>query len=688
MTRTFTRQGLGIHPAWLLLPLPALVGLQLNESVTGGLLFRLFLTLALAVGLLVVGIRRPSGRGLRLLKELRAQMTLALVTLLIPGLLATWPDQDLTGPILFFHFAGCVFLGAAAFGNEFDQRTLSSLLTQPVSRSTLFREKVGTAAVLCVISTFQAWMILVGDSRNYSFDRDELELLLAVPVLAIASGPLFSLLSRSTLAGAVFSVAVPMLVGLSGMALLEAAYRWLPLGVAFEEVSSRWFTAGAIIYLTITAVSGWRKFQTLEVRDGGAGGRSNTGLHPLSRPFDQLLAAVLPGRNAWASLVRKELRLHVVPWLLSGILVGLWILCLILRRITPEGTLHDGLNDITVISGFAGMLGFLAAVCAGAACVAEERELGTLEWQITQPASMALQWWIKVVVATGMALVTGFVLPTVLVWIGFGTERFTGHFGPLDLLPTTLAVLVGGLGFIASLYASSLSRNTMTAVANTAAVVAGIAGLIALTIYAAGSSLGNAMTARSELWRNTRVNSPAWAPTPDEITQLSIGLLVVAAVILGSLMLWLGGRNFRRGRPTLTTLRSQALGLAAAVILLVVPSFGLFGQLLLLRNQADIAQGQRQLQDYALGLLVQVSRGGTVPERIAATFRVPAAPPQVFLESLIQLEGFEGLSSFSTRLRLATNPPPAKTPTTNAPGPVRMDPTMMRRYGLLPPTNR
>lgn len=139
----------------------------------------------------------------------------------------------------------------------------------------------------------------------------------------------------------------------------------------------------------------------------------------------------------------------------------------------------------------------------------------------------------------------------------------------------------------------------------------------------------------------------------------------------------------------MATLRGQALGLAVAVVLLVGPAlFGLFGQLLLLRNQADIAQGQRQLQDYALGLLVQVSRGGTVPERIAATFRVPAAPPQVFLESLIQLEGFEGLSSFSTRLRLATNPPPAKTPTTNAPGPVRMDPTMMRRYGLLPPTNR
>jgi hypothetical protein len=228
----------------------------------------------------------------------------------------------------------------------------------------------------------------------------------------------------------------------------------------------------------------------------------------------------------------------------------------------------------------------------------------------------------------------------------------------------------------------------MTAAANTAAVVAGIGGLIALTIYAVGSSLGNAMTARSELWRNARVNAPSWAPTQEQVSQISIVLLLVATVTLGVLLLWLGGRNFRRGCPSLATLRGQALGLAIAVVLLVGPTFGLFGQLLLLRYQADIAQIQRQLQDNALSLLVQVSQGGPVPERIAATFRVPSSPPHVFLESLIQSEGIEGLTSFSTRLRLATNPPPAKIPTTNSSSPVRMDPVMMRRYGLLPPTNR
>lgn len=678
MTRTFSRQGLGIHPAWLLLPLPTVVGLQLAESLTDGLLFRAGLTVALALGLLAAGLSRPTGRGLRLLKELRAQMPLALVTLLVPGLLAAWPDQDLSGPILFFHAAGCVFLGAAAFGNEFDQRTVSSLLTQPISRATLFREKIGTAAVLCAISALQAWTILAGTPRNSSLGGEDLVLVLAVPVLALLSGPLYSLLSRSTLAGAVFSVAVPLLLGLCGMAIMEAASRWLPRGTAVEKVYSGSLPAGASIYLLITAVAGWRTFWVLEVQDGGAGGRSNTGLHPLSQPFDRFLEALLPRGRAWASLVRKELRLHVVPRLLSGILMGLWIVWLVLRQITPQGTLHDGLNDISVISVFAGMLGFLGAVCAGAASVAEERELGTLEWQLTQPASMSLQWWIKIAVATFMALFTGLVLPTVLVWIGFGTERFTGHFGPLDFLPTTIVALVAGLGFIASLYASSLSRNTMTAVANTAAVVVGVAGVIAPTIYGVGSSLFGVMTARSELWRNTRVNAPAWAPTQAQVYDVAIGLLFLTATAIGYLLLSYGNTNFRQGRTSIAAIRGQALHLAAAVVLLVGPSICLLGQFQLLRRQDETAQIQRQLQEDAMNLLVHVSKGGPVPEQIAASFRVPAAPPHAFLESLIQSEGIEGLSSFSTRLRLATNPPPVRIPTTNSTGPVRMDPTMMQ----------
>src|SRR5215475_8412180 len=62
-------------------------------------------------------------------------------------------------PFACFVFAlGSVILAASAFGNEVSQRTISTLLSQPVPRGLVWREKTGVAA--CAVATALAVMLV------------------------------------------------------------------------------------------------------------------------------------------------------------------------------------------------------------------------------------------------------------------------------------------------------------------------------------------------------------------------------------------------------------------------------------------------------------------------------------------------------------------------------------------------
>ena len=116
------------------------------------------------------------------------------------------------------HALACLWICANAFGSEFEHRTLGQWLVQPRSRGDLYREKLGvaggiagTAAVIFFLTTGQ------------SMGHDLLELALifgSLLILGLASAPFFTLVSRSTLAGFVFTLAVGMALYLILQALL------------------------------------------------------------------------------------------------------------------------------------------------------------------------------------------------------------------------------------------------------------------------------------------------------------------------------------------------------------------------------------------------------------------------------------------------------------------------------------
>ncbi len=670
------------HPAWLLLPVPPLVALGINWFNDNYTEFVAFALRAILLGVFValvvgLGFGRANGRRLRPSKELRQQLPGTLLALLLPGMFGWYADGDSVPWAVGSYGLGCLLIGASTFGSEFDQRTLGNLLTQPLSRSRIFLEKMGVAATLILLASLNLLLTLVV-TDGFRFElQDFLEVSL-VGLFALCSGPLFSLLSRSTLAGMVFTFVVPPFLFGFAMAGIDLAYRGLHPGEKLSPGAGSWLLGvGIPAYFLTTLILGWRTFATLQLRDGGAGGRSATALHPLSRPLDRLLAAVLPRRHALAQLVRKELRLHVVPWLVASLTVGLWALGLSIRWSAPDSEAARIFNDVSTLSVFAGLLGSLGFIIAGTAAVAEERELGTLETQLSQPIPLTRQWIVKAGVAASLAIALGALLPASLIWLSFDGAKLQATFGALSGIAAIAYGTVFALLLALSLYASSVARNTMMATATAVFIGGGLACLIAGVGMAGGAWLNSVMERHVEQWP-PNVNVPAWAPSAAALEQLAVASLAVVGGLVAVAFLILGGRNSRRLVVPGATLARQLLGVGLALTLMLGLGAVVFSQLALLRAQANQAGHYLQQRAAAIEDVARELRLGRLTEELAAQIGVATnATAEAVVEAVIAREGPLALGQIAVRFR------PAK-PVAGNPPAFPLDPLLARRYGLIP----
>lgn len=560
------------HAAWLLLLLPPLIGLLIPDEAGGlaqrlGQGLRLLMAGAFVGALLWLRSQRVSSPVLRLLKEVRQQLPGALIAFLGPGLVGWHPSPASTAIGVGCLMIGFLLMGASTFGAEFENRTIGSLLVQPVPRAELFAEKMGVALALGVIA-YLNFGVMALSNPAFHITPGETLVIAVYAAVPLCSGAWFSLISRSTLAGAVFSVAVPGVMTLllsTGLSLLE---RWTSLGVGGNPWFERCWLVAIALYIGGTPLLGWWTFSRLELRDGGAGGRSATSLHPLSRPLDWILSTLLPARSATALLIRKELRLHVLPWLMALVTIGLWLVWMAACALASAEN-REQLRDVSTVCVLAGILGTIGLIGAGAACVAEERELGTLDWQLTQPVPLGRQWWIKVGIACLLASLLSVALPAVLVLASFDTAALRKAFEDTDRLQIVSYAAAFSLMLVSSIHASSLTRSTMKA---TAATV-GISGLLAGSI-----AIGVAWTSIA-LEMRAAYTPPAWLGLGDDrlssetAVQFSLTLLGIAASGIWMAMLILAGRNFRSGIPSSRTLVRQ-LGLISIGSCLLVRLVG------------------------------------------------------------------------------------------------------------------
>ena len=203
------------HPAWLLIPLPPLLQLLYAASANGpgidpATLFHLLLGLLWIAPWIWWRSGSAPGWVIQGLKEIRGQMPAVLLATLGPSVGAWGSDTEVL--FMFTLFIGAILMAVGIFASEFESRTLSTWLGQPRSRSALYGRKLAVLALLFVFVALNALLAAIPHASDWSLRFSEVAVTGGSLLVVFASAPLLALLTRSTIAGATFTVAVPMML--------------------------------------------------------------------------------------------------------------------------------------------------------------------------------------------------------------------------------------------------------------------------------------------------------------------------------------------------------------------------------------------------------------------------------------------------------------------------------------------
>ncbi len=279
--------------------------------------------------------------------------------------------RDLAAPA---YVIAAMSIGALSFGHEYTSRTLPLLLVQPCRRERLLLLKL-TAAASLVLPV--AWSLHMSQPTLSPVVRTYVD---AAVLLAITLAPWVTMATRNAIAGAVFTMAIPGLLLVGGDMVASArfgpaaahALQHDPFRLAFLRLGSMGIAAVALV-LT------WRTFMRLEALDGPGPSYAPSWLAGLR---DDAETSTLQPRACL--LLKKELHLQQLTIAIAGSYIVARIMVALL--VTPD----EDVNSIIVV-----MTVFYAAVVAalaGATASAEERHLGTHEWQLLLPMPAWQQW--------------------------------------------------------------------------------------------------------------------------------------------------------------------------------------------------------------------------------------------------------------------------------------------------------
>jgi len=388
-------------------------------------------------------------------KETRALGPIWIASTAAVAAAPLWSAFQLDFVGLLAYIVGATALGAHAVGHEYAHRTIGALLAQPVRRTQILAVKLGVLAAMLIALTAAAsvgpYSPIVRFPANASLDS---RVLFLPTLLGLTLAPYLALVARSTLGGAVFAISVP------GMLLVASdllGLWWFGAGDPgaidrFKYIAFPWATVAACV---VAAIAIWRRFIRLEVAGDHAG-------HVALSISSQVRAAGhrVP-RNPYWLLVAKELHLQQMTFVIVGLYICGWAAGIASQRAveTAPAIPWRQLNPL-----YAALLSLLV----GSLASAEERQLGTLEWQALLPLAAWKQFAVKVAVICGLVLAAGIGLPILL-------AQFTPlpHLGGFARGAVWMMCVIA-LGIaIGSLYVSTLSSSAARAVATALPLLAG-----------------------------------------------------------------------------------------------------------------------------------------------------------------------------------------------------------------------
>ena len=330
-------------------------------------------------------------------------------------------------------FFGSATLGALSIGHEYQHRTMTWLLSQPARRAHFFLVKLGV--LVPMLLTIGAVAAVVGFPRvHLESQRLWFAWLPVLYVLCVA--PWLTMVFRSALAGAIFTLSLPGAALTVGQLLYVAAYqRVLP---EHAVITILW--RASIVLCAVGAVMSWRTFMRLEAIDGPA---SDLSLQWLRWPGTAAAGApaLMKGDPIWL-LIKKEFRLQQMSLVVGGLYVVGHLGAASLRPMFSHS--KDVFDALTVFYVL------LISLFIGSVASAEERQLGTLEWQTLLPVASSKQWAVKVGFVLSLALLLGLGLPLLTSFNPDITRRLWPQ-----LAFSVIAIAIAGL-YVSSACASGL----------------------------------------------------------------------------------------------------------------------------------------------------------------------------------------------------------------------------------------
>ena len=475
-----------------------------------------------------------------LTREFRALLPLWLACVLL-ALAPALTEHDLVRSAAGLAYVlGSFAIGAHAFGHEYAHRTLPQLLALPVSRYQTLFVKLVVAGVLVTLLGGAAALTVLGELDNGPATPPQIVLVVWLTAMLLA--PAFTLLCRGTLAGAIFAGSLLGCTALGGDIIGWIRYDTNHAAIQRFQILFFWRVMPLLWFAAAVAL--WRSFVGAEATEGR--GRE---IH-----FPQWLAPRRDGQRAarrqtnplW-QLVAKELRLQQMVFAIGAIYLTIALFVVLRARMDPH---FDGEILLPVTAMYAALLGLLAGALAGA----EERQLGTIQWQLLLPMPVAQQWGIKAAVAYAVSVGLAVALPTAVILL-LPDARVEPRHG-VTLLAVVLVLAT------ASLYISSLASSGIRALVLCVPVVAG------------GIPLVSWITVLVERAIRTFARNAGWhvGSTPTDALVLTSALLFTAG--FAALAIRFGTSNYRRGDRSLMRIAGQVTCIFAYA--LVAVTFGTF----------------------------------------------------------------------------------------------------------------
>lgn len=434
---------------------------------------------------------------------------------------------------------GCILMGVSTFGDEFGNRTMPMLLSQPFSRQTIWREKMTVLAAAIGILLGAALICLYLVSRVFVPEVVEAVVMLILFCLGVfCTTPCWTLQYKSVPIAAAVSVGPP--IALESMAVwilsyvpalnraAQAVVLLLPL-LAYFFVCYRW---GRLTFLNLQALDA-------QVQDIALPPRME---QALVRPIKSVIPRFT---SPWSSLINKELHLQRVIFLLAALFCIMVPLEYVIWKLT---TWHTG-KEIAV-----GILGatfvifvILVPLITGAGCVAEEKNWKIHEWHLTFPPSKLKQWCVKVLIALTITLVLGILLPGIFLAISNRWEQDLIYCALFSLFMACLGV-----------FASSISTNSMRAILLT---------IVLVVLGAAVAVWAFIIAIRADALYESQFPGPIRAPNDESGSNLWPSILnaVVLSCVVGGLILYFGFLNFRTN-----PISSKRAGVRSALIVVAI----------------------------------------------------------------------------------------------------------------------